>query len=384
MGMKSWKVALGGVVAVAAIAVVYAFTRPDVRSHAEAAAPQMQAMPVPVANVEKKTIPIYLDYSARTESIRNVALQAKIAGYVQEQPVVDGADVDTGTLLYQIDPRDYRAALEQAKAQLQRDAAALEYAKLLAQRGNELGKTGALAKDTIDQRNSSMKQGEATVASDQAAVQQAENNLAYTEIRAPFSGRVGRNRTPVGTLINGAGTPLNTIVQLDPIYVTFNPSETDLAQIQQAKSLGSVGVEITLPSETQAGHRGELTFIDNSVDPSTGTITARATIQNKDFKLLPGQYVRARVLIREQPDTLMVPQVAVGSSQLGKYLYVVGGGSKVEMRQVTLGPIDGEKVAILDGIQAHDKVITGNLQKIGPGTPVQPLPTQEKRAAAGR
>jgi multidrug efflux system membrane fusion protein len=326
---------------------------------------------------------IYLDYSARTESIRNVALQAKIAGYVQEQPVADGADVETGTLLYQIDRRDYQAALDQAKAQLQRDIAALEYAAVLSQRGIELGKTGAIPKDTIDQRNSSMKQGEATVASDRAAVQQAENNLAYTEIRAPFAGRVGRNRTPVGTLINGAGTPLNTIVQLDPIYVTFNPSETELAQIQQAKTLGSVGVEITLPGETQAGHRGDLTFIDNSVDPSTGTITARATIQNKDFKLLPGQYVRARVLIREQPDTLMVPQVAVGSSQLGKYLYVIGDGGKVEMRQVTLGPINGEKVAVLDGIQAHDKVITGNLQKIGPGMPVQPLPPQEKQADAG-
>jgi len=381
MGMKTWKVALGSIVAVAAIAVVYAFTRPDTRSHA--AAPPMQAMPVPVANVEKKTIPIYLDYSARTESIRNVSLQAKIAGYVQEQPVADGADVETGALLYQIDRRDYQAALDQAKAQLQRDIAALEYAALLSQRGIELGKTGAIAKDTIDQRNSSMKQGEATVASDRAAVQQAENNLAYTEIRAPFSGRVGRNRAAVGTLINGAGTPLNTIVQLDPIYVTFNPSETELAQIQQAKTSGSVGVEITLASETQAGHRGELTFIDNAVDPSTGTITARATIQNKDFKLLPGQYVRARVLIREQPDTLMVPQVAVGSSQLGKYLYVIGDGGKVEMRQVTLGPINGEKVAVLDGIQAHDKVITGNLQKIGPGMPVQPLPPREKQADAG-
>jgi multidrug efflux system membrane fusion protein len=379
--MKTWKVALGGVLAVAAMAVVYAFTRPDMKS--QAAAPQTQAMPVPVADVEKKTIPIYLDYSARTESIRNVALQAKIAGYVQDQPVADGADVEAGTLLYQIDPRDYGAALDQAKAQLQRDTAALEYAKILSQRGNELGKSGALAKDTIDQRNSDVQQGQATIASDRAAVKQAENNLAYTEIRAPFAGRVGRNKAPVGTLINGAGTTLNTIVQLDPIYVTFNPSETELGQIQQAKKSGAVGVEITLPTESQAGHRGELTFIDNSVDPSTGTITARATIHNKDFKLLPGQYVRARVMIREQPDTLMVPQVAVGSSQLGKYLYVIGDSSKVEMRQVTLGPIVGEKVAVLDGIKADDKIIPGNLQKIGPGMPVQVLSPQEKQANAG-
>jgi multidrug efflux system membrane fusion protein len=342
----------------------------------------MQAMPVPVADVEKKTIPIYLDYSARTESIRNVALQAKIAGYVQEQPVADGADVERDALLYRIDPRDYRAALDQAKAQLERDIAALEYSTVLSQRGIELSKTGAIPKDTVDQRNSSMKQNQATVAADRAAVQQAENNLAYTEIRAPFAGRVGRNKAPVGTLINGAGTPLNTIVQLDPIYVTFNPSETELAQIQKARGGGRVGVEITLPGESQAGHSGELTFIDNTVDPSTGTITARATIQNKDFSMLPGQYVRARVLIREQPDTLMVPQVAVGSSQLGKYLYVVGAGSKVEMRPVTLGPIDGGKIAVLTGIQAGDKVITGSLQKIGPGLQVQPLAQQREANAA--
>jgi multidrug efflux system membrane fusion protein len=132
-----------------------------------------------------------------------------------------------------------------------------------------------------------------------------------------------------------------------------------------------------------APHQGRLTFLDNAVDRTTGTITARATIHNKDFKLLPGQYVRARVMIREQPDTLMVPQVAVGSSQLGKYLYVIGDGSKVEMRQVTLGPIVGEKVAVLDGIKADDKIITGNLQKIGPGMPVQVLSPQEKQANAG-
>src|ERR1700755_2485657 len=119
--MKKWKLVLGSAVAVAAVGLVYTLMRPDLSS--KAAAPQMHAMPVPVANVEKKTIPIYLDYSARTESIRNVSLQAKIAGYVQDQPVADGADVEGGTLLYQIDPRDYRAALDQAKAQLQRDTA---------------------------------------------------------------------------------------------------------------------------------------------------------------------------------------------------------------------------------------------------------------------
>jgi multidrug efflux system membrane fusion protein len=377
--MKNWKLAFGAAAVMAIGAVIAVSMRHGIETRAAAPA-AMQAMPVPVASVETRTMPIYLDYAARIESIRNVSLQAKIAGYVQDQPVDDGADVQAGALLYRIDPRDYRAALAQAKAQLEHDVAALEYARALSRRGNELVKTGALSKDVTEQRNSAEKQGEATVAADQAAIQQAENNLAYTEIRAPFAGRVGRNRAPVGTLINGAGAALNTIVQLDPVYVTFSPSETELAAIQQARGRGAVRVEITVPGATDVIRKGELTFIDNAVDFSTGTIAARATIRNEDFRLLPGQYVHARVLVREQPDTLMVPQIAVGSSQLGKYLYVVGEGSKVELRQVTLGPADGDHVAVLDGIRPGDMVITGNLQKIGPGMPVQPLPG---RQAAG-
>jgi membrane fusion protein, multidrug efflux system len=378
--MQKWKVALGAAAVVAAGVAVYVATR-DGAERAVAATPP-QAMPVPVSDVVKKTIPIYLEYSARTESIRNVSLQAKIAGYVHDQPVADGADVEKDALLYRIDPRDYQAALDQAKAQVQRDVAALEYATALSQRGTELGKTGALAKDLIEQRVSSMKQAQATLAADEAAVRQAENNLSYTEIRAPFAGRVGRNRAPVGTLINGAGLTLNTIVQLDPIYVTFNPSETELAEIERSRAVAPVKAEILLPGATEANHKGKLTFIDNAVDSATGTITARATIGNKDLALLPGQYVRVRLHVKEQADALMVPQVAVGSSQLGKYVYVVGDGNKVERRSITLGPSDGEQVAVLTGIGAGDRIITGNLQKIGPGLPVQPLPPQQRQADA--
>jgi membrane fusion protein, multidrug efflux system len=380
--MSRLKLALGVAAAVVvAGAAIYATARGSATVDAAAA---LAGMPVPVASVVKKTIPIYLDYSARTESIRNVGLQAKIFGYVQEQPVADGADVEKGALLYLIDQRDYRAVLEQAKAQVERDTAALDYARSNRDRGSELSKNGYLAKNNFDQRTSTLKQAEATVAADEAAVRQAENNLSYTEIRAPFAGRVGRDKAPAGTLINGAGVPLNTIVQLDPIYVTFNPSETDLGQIQKARAGGAVGAEILLPGETQARYRGELTFIDNVVDPATGTITARATIENRDLTLLPGQYVRVRVLIREQTNALMVPQVAVGSSQQGKYVYIVGEGNKVERRVVTLGPSDGEQVSVLQGIGVDDKIIVGNLQKIGPGAPVQPLPPMQRQAETSR
>lgn len=378
--MTKFKLALGAATVLAAGVAIFMSTRGGT-DIAVAAAPPF-AMPVPVTDVVKKTLPIFLEYSARTESIRNVGLQAKISGYVSEQPVADGADVAKDTLLYKIDPRDYQAALDGAKAQLARDSAALEYANALAQRGTELSKTGALAKDMIEQRVSAAKQAEATLAADAAAVRQAENNLAYTEIRAPFAGRFGRNKAAVGTLITANSAALNTIVQLDPIYVTFNPSETDLGEIVKSRSGGTVVAEVSLPGETVARHRGTLTFIDNAVDSSTGTITARATIDNKDFSLLPGQYVRVRLRVKDQPDALLVPQVAVGSGQMGKYLYVVGDGNKVERRTVTLGPVEAEHVSVLTGIGMNDKVITGNLQKIGPGALVQPLPQPARQANA--
>jgi multidrug efflux system membrane fusion protein len=379
--MRGSRVILTGVVllAAAAAATAYFIDRNQENGAAAGAPASAQhgfAMPVPVASVVKKTVPITLEYAARTESIRNIPLQARVTGYIAAQPAPDGADVKEGDLLYRIDPRDLQAALDQAAGQEQRDAAALEYARANFNRGDELVKSGFVAKDTLDQRESAMRQAQAAVTMDRAAIRTAQLNLGYAEIRAPFSGRIGRNQAPIGTLVSVAGTTLNTLVQLDPIYVTFNPSEAELGDIQKAHAAGKVEVEVLVPPETEARHKGELTFLDNVVDRATGTITARATIANGDFTLLPGQYVRARLHLKDEPDALLVPQTALGSSQLGKYVYVVGPNNKAEQRLVTLGPTAGELVVVQKGVSEGDQIITGNLQKIGPGAPVQPLPAK--------
>jgi membrane fusion protein, multidrug efflux system len=374
-----WRIALVTAVALGAAAAVYIVDRNGWRTGAVAVSAQEQqmAMPVPVTQVVKKTIPIYLEYSARTESIRNIPLQARVAGYLQAQPAPDGADVKQGDLLYQIDTRDLQAALDQANAQAQRDLAALDYARSNLNRGTELAKTGWVAKDTYDQRVSAMRQAEAALAMDQAAIQNARLNLGYAEIRAPFAGRLGRNQAPVGTLVSVGGTVLNTLVQLDPIYVTFNTSETDLTTIQKVRATGDIEADIFLPGETHWRQKGQLTFVDNVVDRMTGTVTARATIANSDFTLLPGQYVKARLHVGDQVDALLVPQTALGSSQLGKYVYVVGAEHKVEQRLVTLGTPDGTLISVVKGLAEGDQVIVGNLQKIGPGMPIQPMPKKE-------
>jgi multidrug efflux system membrane fusion protein len=378
--MRVWKIALAGVVVAAATAVTFDFW-PQIEKRIEmaekpAAAPPAFAMPVPVTHIVKKTVPMYLEYAARTESIRNITLQARVAGYVQEQHVPDGADVKQGQLLYTIDPRDYQAALDQAKAQKLRDEAARDYAKSSLSRGSKLAEDGWLAKDTFDQRTSALHQAEAALTMDEALIRTAELNLGYTRIVAPFAGRLGKDQAPVGTLISVAGAPVNTLVQLDPIYVTFNPSEIDLAAIQRVRASGDVAAEVIVPGEDKARYQGKVTFVDNAVDGQTGTLVARATIDNRDFSLLPGQYVRVRLQIGTQADALMVPQTALGSSQLGKYLYIVGKGNTAEQRLVKIGPTDGELVGVT-GIKESDLVITGNLQKIGPGALVQPLPPTE-------
>jgi multidrug efflux pump subunit AcrA (membrane-fusion protein) len=210
-----------GAVAAAAISLVLLGRSGHGTPNAGAAA-QAPAMSVPVASVVRQTVPVYLNYIGTTEEIRTDTLQAQVTGYLASRGAPDGADVKQGELLYQTGPRDYQAALSQVKAQAQHDAAAYDYTRASQHRNSVLSKDGWVATDTLDQTTSNFHQSEATLAADAAAIQTAELKLGYTEIRAPFAGRLGKSLVHEGALINAAGTQFNTLVEFDPIYVTFN------------------------------------------------------------------------------------------------------------------------------------------------------------------
>jgi RND family efflux transporter MFP subunit len=343
------------------------------RSAAPAPVVSAPALPVPVVPVTRRTVPIYLDFVGTTEAIRSVSLQARVTGYLVEQGVSDGTDVKTAGFLYRIDPRPYQAALDQAIANRAHDQANLQNAELNFWRDAVLLPNHlAVTQQQYDTDKATVAQSAAQVEADEAAVETAQLNLGYTEIRAPFAGRISRSLVHEGTLISAAGTQLNTLVQLDPIYVTFNPSETDLALLGSGRAGKTIPAEVTIPDEGDKRYTGKLSFLDNTVDRSTGTIVARATIANPDRSLLPGEFVHVRLHVTDRPDTLLVPQVALGSSQFGKYVYVADHDRAVQ-RPVSIGATFGDLVVVTKGIGAREAVIVGNLQKIAPGAPVRPI-----------
>ena len=340
------------------------------KSDKDKAAPEMT---VTIAQVKSETVPLYLDYVGTLQSIESVDINARVEGFLVERAFKDGADVKQGDLLFVIDPRPFDAALIAAEAQLAEDLAALSYAREQVSRYKPLVEKDYITKDAYDEYRTQAAEAQAVVEADRANVVQAKLNLSYCTMFAPFDGRIGRRLVDVGNLVGAGGeaTLLATIVQLDPIYVYFNVAERDIPQILKQQNIKPLTFNIVLPDESKHPEDGTVDFVDNQVDVTTGTITLRGIVSNTSKTVIPGQYVKVQLLLEEQPNTLVVPQQAIGEQQGDTYVYVVGNDNKVEFRKVTAGSSYGEIRIVEKGLKAGEKVIVNGLQKVKPGITVK-------------
>ncbi len=333
----------------------------------------------------------YLEATGNTASINSVKLVARVQGYVQEIKYQDGAAVKKGTPLFVIEPEPYKVKLEQAQAAEDGAKAALVNAEAEFQRQLELQAKDVSTQANLDKARANRDTSRANLLQAQANTQTAQINLGYTEVTAPFDGVVTARKVSVGELVGGdQPSELATIVQLDPIWVWFNISERDVQRVRAnlaargenvAELVNKLEVDVGLQTETGYPHKGVLDYADPTVSQSTGTMQVRGSFQNSSRSLLPGYFVRVRVPGRAVP-ALLVPEVAVGSDQGGRYVLVVNGDNVVEQRRVVLGQSDGELRVVESGLKPDERVVVTGIQDAVPGQKVDPQLQPLKAAAA--
>ena len=328
---------------------------------------------VSVAEVVRKSVPIYRVYTGTTASIMAIELRAQVTGYLVERKFIEGSDVAEGDTLYVIDPRPFQAIVDQKKAELQQQKAILEYATTSQKRYEEAARGGAAAQEQLDQAIELQATTEAAIGVYEAEIEQAQINLEFAEIHAPFAGRVGRTLVHIGALITADETALASLVQLDPIYIYFNPPETDLLAIEAGQALAPLEVTATLPHTTTEEFKGTLNFISNTADPQTGTIAMRAVVRNPGQKLRPGQFALVRLRIAEDKNAVVVPAKAISSTQGQRFVMVVGKDNKLEKRSVVLDRQAGSLgFVVKSGLKAGELVVTSDSATLKAGETVAP------------
>jgi len=336
-----------------------------------------KSQPMPSVTVTKaisKTIPVYYDFVGNTQSIQSVNITARVEGYLTERNFKDGQDVSEGDLLFVIDPRPFEASLDEARAQLAKDRAALGYANEQVSRYKPLVKKQYITQDEYDQYVTQADEARAAVKADEAQVVQAELNLSYCYMYAPFDGRIGRRFVDVGNLVGVAGqdNTLATLVKLDPIYVYFSPTERDIAVLTQQYNKDMLKAYVVLPDEKIYPEEGYVDFIDNTVDQSTGTLTMRAVIPNPEHIILPGQYTQIKLFVKEHPDAILIPQKAIKNQQGETVVFKLKSDNTVENTAVTVGGEYKQYSVITKGLKAGDVVVTEGVQKVQSGIKVNP------------
>jgi membrane fusion protein, multidrug efflux system len=333
---------------------------------------------VEVAPIVPKPVRLSDEFNGRVASINSVDVRARVTGYVDQVAYREGDSVKRGDLLFVIDPRPYRDALDSAKASLERERAAAAFADIQAKRAHALNASEAISKEEYQNRDSDLSQSAARVHEAESAVAMAELNLSFTEVRSPIDGRTSRAQLTIGNLAQADQTVLTTVVSQDPIYVYFDCDEQSYLRFQERVHRGSGvssanPVRVALANETGFPHIGRVDFLDNQVNPSTGTIRARVILSNPDHLFTPGLYARVQLESTGAVKALLVDDKAILTDQDRKYVYVVGPGNVAQRKDVVTGTMADGLRLIQSGLAAGDQVIVGGLQQIYfSGAPVAP------------
>ena len=342
-----------------------------------------QAPPPPKVTVAKpvdQKVTRYFEATGNTAAVNSANLVARVQGFLREINYQDGSPVKKGQHLFTIEPEPYQLKLQQAQAAEQAAQATVTQTAADFERQQELVQRQAASKAAFDNATANRDSAKAKLMQAQADTKQAQINLDYSRVMAPFDGIVTARQVSIGELVGNGGTQvLATIVQLDPIYVNFTASERDVLHVrdmlykrnQRAANLLGTDVEVGLQTDQGYPHKGKLDYIAPTVNQGTGTLAARAELPNELRLMLPGFFVRVRVPLEEQP-ALLVPSVALGTDQAGRYVFVVNGENVVEQRKVEVGPTVGDMAVIESGLKPDDRVVVSGLLRAVPGQKVDP------------
>jgi membrane fusion protein, multidrug efflux system len=359
-----------------AMVLASSFTLTGCKREAGTKAPSPVA--VEVAAVVPKPIRLSDEFNGRVASINSVEVRARVTGYVDKVAYREGDSVKQGDLLFIIDPRPYRDALESAKASLERERAAAAFASIQSKRAQALNASKAISLEEYQNRDSDLSQSTARVREAEATVATAELNLSFTEVRSPVDGRTSRAQLTRGNLAQADQTVLTTVVSQDPLYVYFDCDEQSYLRFQERAHRGNGvssanPVHVALSNETDFPHVGRIDFLDNEVNPSTGTIRARVILPNPDHLLTPGLYARVQLQSTSTVQALLVNDKAILTDQNQQYVYVVGPGNVAQRKNVVTGGMADGLRLIQSGLAAEDRVVVSGLQQIYfPGAPITP------------
>jgi len=379
------------VMAVAVLAVLaglgagaYALRSTGAESKAAApAAAQPQALPVPVAVVDRTEVTTWDEFSGRLEAVERVDVRSRVAGAVKSVHFAEGALVKKDELLITIDPDPYAAEVDRAQAQVVAAQARVTYTKSEQERAKRLWDESAIARRELDERINAAQEADANLRAAQAALTSAKLNLSYTQVRAPVAGRVGRLEVTVGNLVPaGPGAPvLTTLVSVNPIYASFDADEHVVLKLL---SEGKRDVAVDAETVTNGGRqlRGRLQLIDNQVNTRSGTVRVRAVFDNKDGSLIAGQYVKLRMGKAKAEPAILVSERAIGTDQDKRFVFVVGADNKAVWRQVQLGGTANGQRIITSGLEPGERIVVNGLQRVRPGALLAPQSAEATAAQA--